>query len=54
MRRKRVNTVYSTDPDFVRERPKPKEAKSLPPSEQVAHIRREKKGRGGKNRDCYL
>ncbi len=50
MPRKR-NPVYSTaDPDFTHHRPveKPKKPVSLPPEEQTAEIRREKKGRGGK------
>ncbi len=55
MSQQKRNIVYSTDSAFAKrcERcgsypcrcPKPK---SLPPSEQTAHIRREKKGRGGK------
>ena len=55
MKRRKRNVVYSTDSAFAKrcERcgsypcrcPKPK---SLPPSEQVACIRREKKGRGRK------
>lgn len=50
MPRKR-NPVYSTaDPDFTHHRPvvPPKKPVSLPPEEQTAEIRREKKGRGGK------
>ncbi|MCB9432060.1 MAG: translation initiation factor [Ardenticatenaceae bacterium] len=52
---KNRNIVYSTDSAFQKRCqrcgsypcrcPKPK---SLPPAEQTAHIRREKKGRGGK------
>ncbi|MCL4261900.1 MAG: translation initiation factor [Anaerolineae bacterium] len=55
MPQQKRNIVYSTDSAFAKrcERcgsypcrcPKPK---SLPPAEQTAHIRREKKGRGGK------
>lgn len=51
MPRKRRNPVYSSaDPDFTHHRPKPPEKKpvSLPPDQQTAEIRREKKGRGGK------
>lgn len=54
-RRRKRNVVYSTDSAFEKRCktcgsypcrcPKPK---SLPPAEQTAHIRREKKGRGGK------
>lgn len=48
-------TVYSTEDDFSRRCPRcgsypcrcPK-LKSLPPDQQTAEIRREKKGRGGK------
>ena len=55
MARKKRNTVYSTDPAFKKRCarcgsypcrcPKPK---SLPIDQQIAHLRREKKGRGGK------
>jgi len=55
MSRQKRNPVYSTDPaskkrcprcgSFPCRCPRPK---SLPPDEQTAHIRREKKGRGGK------
>ena len=55
MSRKKRNLVYSTDPAYKKRCsrcgsypcrcPKPK---SLPPEQQTAHIRREKKGRGGK------
>ena len=55
MSRKKGNVVYSTDPahrkrctrcgSFPCRCPKPK---SLPPDQQTAGIRREKKGRGGK------
>jgi translation initiation factor 1 len=48
-------TVYSTDPNFKSLCPNCKTSpcrcrkpKSLPPQEQTASIRREKKGRGGK------
>ena len=55
MARKRRNTVYSTDPAYLKRCPRcgsfpcrcPK-PKSLPPEQQTAGIRREKKGRGGK------
>lgn len=50
LRKPRTNTVYSSDDDnFVpyNKRP-PAEARSLPPAQQTAEIRREKKGRGGK------
>lgn len=55
MARKKRNIVYSTDSAFAKRCPRcgsypcrcPK-PKSLPPAEQTAHIRREKKGRGGK------
>jgi len=55
MTRKRGNTVYSTDPAYKKRCPRcgsfpcrcPK-PKSLPPEQQTAGIRREKKGRGGK------
>jgi translation initiation factor 1 len=55
MARKKRNTVYSTDPAYKKRCPHcgsfpcrcPK-PKSLPPEQQTAGIRREKKGRGGK------
>jgi translation initiation factor 1 len=55
MQRRKRNPVYSTDSAFEKRCPRcgsfpcrcPK-PKSLPPDEQEAHIRREKKGRGGK------
>lgn len=55
MARKKRNTVYSTDPAYKKRCPRcgsfpcrcPK-PKSLPPEQQTAAIRREKKGRGGK------
>jgi translation initiation factor 1 len=55
MTRKRGTTVYSTDPAYKKRCPRcgsfpcrgPK-PKSLPPEQQTAGIRREKKGRGGK------
>lgn len=55
MSERKRNIVYSTDSAFEKRCPRcgsypcrcPK-AKSLPPAEQTAHIRREKKGRGGK------
>jgi translation initiation factor 1 len=55
MSRRKRNPVYSTDSAVMKRCPRcgsypcrcPK-PKSLPPNEQEAHIRREKKGRGGK------
>ena len=55
MTRKNSRLVYSTDPGFAKRCPRcgsnpcrcPR-PKSLPPEKQTAHIRREKKGRGGK------
>jgi len=55
MSRKRRNPVYSTDPAYKKRCPRcgsfpcrcPR-PKSLPPDQQTAHIRLEKKGRGGK------
>ncbi len=55
MRREKGRIVYSTSPAFEKRCPRcgsypcrcPK-PKSAPPSEQTAHIRPEKKGRGGK------
>ncbi len=55
MAQQKRNIVYSTDSAFDKRCPRcgsfpcrcPK-PKSLPPSEQTAHLRREKKGRGGK------
>lgn len=55
MARKKRNTVYSTDPAWEKRCPRcgsfpcrcPK-PKSVPPEQQTAGIRREKKGRGGK------
>lgn len=54
MRRKR-SPVYSTDPKRMRRCPRCGSdpcrcppTRSLPPEKQEAHIRREKKGRGGK------
>lgn len=55
MSRRKRNPVYSTDPAYKKRCPRcgsfpcrcPR-PKSLPPEEQTAHIRREKKGRGGK------
>jgi translation initiation factor 1 len=56
MARDRRRPVYSTNPDVRTRCPRcgsdpcrcPRKVKSLPPEQQVAHIRREKKGRGGK------
>ena len=55
MPRKKRNTVYSTDSaamDRIRQQArdsrKPLPVRSKPPSEQMIHIKREKKGRGGK------
>lgn len=55
MRRKRKAPVYSTRPDFAKRCPRCGShpcrcppSRSLPPEQQEAHIRREKKGRGGK------
>lgn len=53
MRRRKRNIVYSTDPDFEKNKKRGaagshRRAKSLPPAQQTAYIRREKKGRGGK------
>jgi translation initiation factor 1 len=53
--KKRRNIVYSTDPAFKKRCPRcgsypcrcPR-PRSLPPEQQTAAIRREKKGRGGK------
>lgn len=50
MKRKKGNVVYSTERGDLRSeeaRRLPK-VRSLPPEEQMAAIRREKKGRGGK------
>jgi len=55
MSQKKRNIVYSTDPAFKKRCPRcgsfpcrcPK-PKSVPPEQQTACIRREKKGRGGK------
>ncbi len=55
MRRKVPRPVYSTNPEVMKRCPRcgshpcrcPR-PRSLPPGEQVAHIRLEKKGRGGK------
>ncbi len=55
MARKRRNVVYSTEPAYKKRCPRcgsfpcrcPK-PRSLPPEQQTAGIRREKKGRGGK------
>ena len=56
MRRKRQSPVYSTNPDVVTRCRRcgsapcrcSSKVRSLPPAQQVAHIRREKKGRRGK------
>lgn len=55
MSQKKRNIVYSTDSAFAKRCPRCgsypcrcPQPKSLPPAEQTAHIRREKKGRGGK------
>ena len=54
MRQRKRNVVYSSaDDDFEVRRPEERKGgtavpKSLPPTEQTIHIRREKKGRGGK------
>lgn len=52
---KKRKTVYSTDSNemerirqMAREMQRPLKVISLPPNEQVAHLHREKKGRGGK------
>ena len=55
LRKARTNTVYSTDDDFVPAHKRPLPAtRSLPPKEQTAEIRREKKGRGGKTVTAML
>ncbi|MCP5095422.1 MAG: translation initiation factor [Chloroflexi bacterium] len=52
MRSRKRNVVYSTDSNFnrkqVKQRGKKTAVKSLPATEQTAHLHREKKGRGGK------
>lgn len=55
MNRKNSRLVYSTDPSFAKRCPRCHtspcrcpQVRSLPPEEQTAHIRCEKKGRGGK------
>ena len=54
MSRRKRNVVYSsTDDDFIVRKPVEKKGgtavpRSLPPTEQTIRIRREKKGRGGK------
>lgn len=55
MRRKRPKPVYSTNPEVAKRCPRCDNypctcppARSLPPAQQVAHIRRETKGRRGK------
>lgn len=50
MNPKKRNVVYSTDQGDLRSEVKRRlpKVKSIPPSEQTAAIRREKKGRGGK------
>jgi translation initiation factor 1 len=56
MRRSRPRPVYSTNPDVATRCQRcgsnpcrcSSRVKSLPPAQQVAHIRREKKGRRGK------
>ena len=52
---KKRNTVYSTDSnemerirEMARKMQRPQKVISLPPEKQVAHLHREKKGRGGK------
>ena len=47
MRRRKANIVYSTDPDPQRSKKKPGK-RPAPPGSQVAELRRERKGRGGK------
>lgn len=55
MRRERRPPVYSTNPEVAKRCPRcgqypcrcPR-PKSLPPQQQMAHIQRERKGRGGK------
>ena len=51
MNQKKRNVVYSTDQGDLRSEVKRRlpKVKSVPPSEQTAAIRREKKGRGGKD-----
>ena len=53
--KKKRNVVYSTDSAFAKRCPRCgsypcrcPQPKSLPPADQTAHLRREKKGRGGK------
>lgn len=47
MRRRKANIVYSTDPEPEQPRKK-KSKRPTPPGSQVAELRRERKGRGGK------
>jgi translation initiation factor 1 len=53
--RRRQSPIYSTDPDRTQRCPRCGShpcrcplRRSLPPEQQTAHIRRERKGRGGK------
>jgi len=48
-KKKRIGTVYSTDPDFQYEYGKQGEAETLPASQQNLRVRRDRKRRAGKD-----
>ncbi len=48
-RKKRIDVVYSTNPDFQYESQSEEEFDTLPPNEQELRVYLEKKGRGGKS-----
>lgn len=47
-KKKRIDVVYSTNPDFEYETEGTEEAETLPPNEQLLEVHFERKGRGGK------
>lgn len=47
-KKKRIDVVYSTNPDFEYETQNDQEEETLPPEDQNLYVRMEKKGRGGK------
>lgn len=48
-KQKRVNIVYSTDPDFRYAHEKAHEEATLPPAQQTLYLSLDKKGRKGKS-----
>lgn len=49
----RLNIVYSTNPDFQYDNGEEEEVETLDKKQQKLRVSIEKKGRGGKDRNCY-